>query len=345
MGLIKTFLMLVVVLFILMITGLIIAEILLGYSPFSQSVAYSTQAASSTVYIQNGVSGVVTLTDPLQDKTVNININYDPLDSGSGVIVSNNGYIITAFHVIGDPAAVENNQLELMNNNDILNYVEDAAVTSYISQDDPQLGVELINNKTFNSNFQMNTNNINTIVELLNQENLIKADSYEQNIKVKLPSNTNTLNASLIDVGDPNTDEDIALLKVNANNLPTLSINSQTPSNGESIRIYGYPGNSTQSQYNQNSVVTPSSSTGNIQSEVTNAFNTIYYENSATATSGYSGGPALDSQNNVLGIIIYSLGTENGFRQNNNNNESSAYLSSQYLIQICNKNNVHITVD
>ena len=344
MGLIKTFLMLVVVLFILIITGLIIAEILLGYSPFSQSVAYSAQAASSTVYIQNGVSGVVTLTDPLQGKTVNININYDPLDSGSGVIVSSNGFIITAFHVIGDPTAIENNQLELMNNNDVLNYVEDAAVTSYISQDDPQLGVELINNNTINSNFQLNTNNINTIVELLNQENLIKADSYEQNIKVKLPSNTNTLNASLIDVGDPNTDEDIALLKVNANNLPALSINSQTPSNGESIRIYGYPGNSTQSQYNQNSVVTPSSSTGNIQSEVTNAFNTIYYENSATATPGYSGGPALDSQNNVLGIIIYSLGTENGFRQNKNN-ESSAFLSSQYLIKICNKNNVHITVD
>ena len=344
MGLIKTFLMLVVVLFILIITGLIIAEILLGYSPFSQSVAYSAQAASSTVYIQNGVSGVVTLTDPLQGKTVNININYDPLDSGSGVIVSSNGFIITAFHVIGDPTAIENNQLELMNNNDVLNYVEDAAVTSYISQDDPQLGVELINNNTINSNFQLNTNNINAIVELLNQENLIKADSYEQNIKVKLPSNTNTLNASLIDVGDPNTDEDIALLKVNANNLPALSINSQTPSNGENIRIYGYPGNSTQSQYNQNSVVTPSSSTGNIQSEVTNAFNTIYYENSATATPGYSGGPALDSQNNVLGIIIYSLGTENGFRQNNNN-ESSAFLSSQYLIKICNKNNVHITVD
>ena len=153
MGLIKTFLMLVVVLFILIITGLIIAEILLGYSPFSQSVAYSAQAASSTVYIQNGVSGVVTLTDPLQGKTVNININYDPLDSGSGVIVSNNGFIITAFHVIGDPTAIENNQLELMNNNDVLNYVEDAAVTSYISQDDPQLGVELINNNTINSNF------------------------------------------------------------------------------------------------------------------------------------------------------------------------------------------------
>jgi hypothetical protein len=231
-----------------------------------------------------------------------------------------------------------------MNKNDVLNYVEDAAVNSYISQDDPQLGVELLNNNTINSNFQMNTNNINTVVELLNQENLIKADSYEQDIKVKLPSNTNTLNASLIDVGDPNTDEDIALLKVNANNLPALSINSQTPSNGESIRIYGYPGNSTQSQYDQNSVVTPSSSTGNIQSEVTNTFNTIYYENSATATPGFSGGPALDSQNNVLGIIIYSLGTENGFRQNNNN-ESSAFLSSQYLIQICNKNNVHITVD
>ncbi|MGA2675616.1 MAG: trypsin-like peptidase domain-containing protein [Methanobacterium sp.] len=345
MGLIKTFLMLVVALFILTITGLIIAEILLGFSPFSQGVAYSTQAASSTVYVQNGVSGVVTLTDPLQGKTVNININYDPLDSGSGVIVSNNGYIITAFHVIGDPTAVENNQLEVMSSNDVLNYVEDAAVTSYISQDDPQLGVELLNNNTSNSNFQMNTNNINTIVELLNQENLIKADSYEQDIKVKLPSTTNYLNASLVDVGDPNTDEDVALLKINANNLPALSINSQQPTNGESLRIYGYPGNSTQSQYDQNSTVIPSSSAGNLQSEVTNNFDTVYYESSATATSGYSGGPVVDSQNNVLGIIIYSLGSDNGFRQNSNNTESSAFLSSQYLIQICNENNVHITED
>jgi hypothetical protein len=345
MGLIKTFLMFIIALFILTVLGLIIAENLIGFSPFSQEVAYSTQAASSTVYIQNGVSGVVTLTDPLQGKTVNININYDPIDSGSGVIVSNNGYIITAFHVIGDPAAAENDQLEVMNSNDIKNYVEDAAVTSYITQDDPQLGVELLNNNTINSNVEVNTNNINTVVELLNQENLIKADSYKQDIKVKLPSSTNNLNASLIDVGNPNTIEDVALLKVNANNLPSLAINSQSPFNGDSLRIYGYPGNSTQLQYNQNSVISPSSSTGNIQSEVTNDFNTIYYESSATATPGYSGGPALDSQNNILGITIYSLGTQNGFKQNSNNNESSAFLSSKYLIQICNKNNVHITVD
>jgi len=345
MGLIKTFLMFVFALFILTISGLIIAENLIGFSPFSHDVAYSTQAASSTVYVQNGVSGVVTLTDPFQGKTVNINVDYDPLDSGSGVIVSNNGYIITAFHVIGDPSAIENDQLEVMNSNDVLNYVEDAAVTSYISQDDPQLGEELLNNNTINSNFQMNTNNISTIVELLNQENLIKADSYQQDVKVKLPSTTNFLDANLIDVGDPNTDEDVALLKVNANNIPALSIDSQQPTNGESIRLYGYPGNSTQTQYYQNSTVTPSSASGNIQSEVTNTFNTIYYESSATATPGYSGGPVLDSQNNILGIIIYSLGTQTGFKQNSNNNESSAFLSSQYLIQICNKNNVHITVD
>ncbi len=343
MGLIKTFLMLIIALFILTITGLIIAEDLIGFSPFSQEVAYSTQAASSTVYVQNGVSGVVTLTDPFQGKTVNINIDYDPLDSGSGVIVSNNGYIITAYHVIGDPTAIENGQLEEMSSNDVLNYVEDAAVTSYISQDDPQLGAELLSNNTINSNFQ--TNNINTIVELLNQKNLIKVDSYKQDIKVKLPSTTNFLDANLIDVGDPNTDEDVALLKINANNLPALPINSQQPTNGENLRIYGYPGNSTQSQYYQNSAVTPSSTSGNIESEVTNTFNTIYYESSATATPGYSGGPVLDSQNNILGIIIYSLGTQTGFRENSNNNESSAFLSSQYLIQICNKNNVHITVD
>jgi len=34
-------------------------------------------------------------------------------------------------------------------------------------------------------------------------------------------------------------DEDVALLKVNANILPSLSINSQQPQASENLRIYG----------------------------------------------------------------------------------------------------------
>jgi len=348
MSLIKNvFIILAVV--VLAVSGVIIAENLFGTSLFSQQVGYSSQAASSTVYIQNGVSGVVTLTDPFLGRTVNINVNYDPIDSGSGVIVSNNGYIITAFHVIGDPnSEINGDQLKLMSSNDVEYYLEEAAVTSYMSQDNPQLGAELLNNNTttVNSNVQANSNNnINNILELLNQRNLINASSYKQGIRVKLQSSSSFINASIIDVGDASTDEDVALLKVNANNLPSLSINSQQPQANENLRIYGYPGNSTESQFYQtDSSVTPTTSTGNLQSEVTNSLNILYYETSAKVSEGFSGGPVLDNQNNILGIVIYSVATQNRFRQVTNS-QSSVFLSSKYLIQLCNKNHIPITLN
>jgi hypothetical protein len=67
---------------------------------------FSPKSASSTVYVENGVSGVVTITDPSLHKTVGFNISFYPLETGSGVIVSKNGYIITAFHVGDYPGEV-----------------------------------------------------------------------------------------------------------------------------------------------------------------------------------------------------------------------------------------------
>jgi V8-like Glu-specific endopeptidase len=174
---------------------------------------------------------------------------------------------------------------------------------------------------------------------------LINANSYKQGIRVKLPSSSSFINASIIDVGDASTDEDVALLKVNANNLPSLSINSQQPQANENLRIYGYPGNSTESQFYQtDSSVTPSTSTGNLQSEVTNSLNILYYETSAKVSEGFSGGPVLDNQNNILGIVIYSVATQNRLRQITNS-QSSVFLSSKYLIQLCNKNHIPITLN
>ncbi len=341
MGLIKTFFLVTIAVVVLTISGLIVVEN--GLSLFSQQVGYSTQAASSTVYIQNGVSGVVTLTDPYQGRTVTINITDDPIDSGSGVIVTNNGYIITAFHVIGDPNSAENDQLKVMDNNDITYYLEEAAVTSYMEQENPILGSELLNNNMTNSNVQTNNNNITDVIELLNQKNLIKSNSSKQDIRVKLPSTSSFLDADLVDVGEASTDEDVALLKVNANNLPALTINSNEPVTNENLRIYGYPGNSTDSQ-DQNSTVTPSSSSGFLQSEVTNTLNTVYYEDSAKVSEGYSGGPVLNSQNSIIGIVIYSIGSQARFKQTTNS-QSSVFLSSQYLIQLCKKNNVPLMLD
>ncbi|HEX3013455.1 MAG TPA: serine protease [Methanobacterium sp.] len=303
---------------------------------------FSSKSASSTVYIENGVSGVVTITDPSLHKTVGLNISYYPLETGSGVIVSKNGYIITAFHVIGDPQSNAQNVLKKMNDEDIKLYVEQAAVSTYLSNYNSQLGAELSNGMVSQSNLSANTR---MTTDLLIQNNLISVNSYKQVIKVKFPASAGSkpLNAQLIDVGNSRSDADVALLKVDpaGRNLPALKISSQNPKKGENIRIYGYPANSnvTQSQLS----VKPSTTAGSLISEVHNSHDILYYKTNASTFPGYSGGPVLNSKNEVIGILIYGVQSKGSFIQQIKS-RYGLFLSSDYIIQICKKNEVPIDI-
>lgn len=297
---------------------------------------FSLQSADPIVYIENGVSGTVTITDPFFNKTVTINTGYYALDDGSGIIVSHDGYIITAFHVVGNSQAINNQQiLKKMDANDIKSYVEEAAVTDYLSNYNPQLGEELLNNDRIVNNANLD-NNVNFLTDLLAQKNLINVKSDEQVIKVKLRTSTRitTLNAQLVDAGNPSI-EDIALLKINDTNLPLLKISSQKPTMGEYIHIYGYPSNETQTQS-----VMPSTAAGQLISTMSNSVGTFYYQTNAITSPGYSGGPVLNLKNEVIGILIYGLYNET----NSNNSIGSLFLPSNYIIQICNKNNVPLNM-
>ena len=304
---------------------------------------FSPKSASSTVYVENGVSGMVTITDPSLHKTVWFNISFYPLETGSGVIVSKNGYIITAFHVIGDPESNTINVLKTMSDEDIKTYVEQAAVSTYLSNYNPQLGAELSGNDMVSqSNLSANTR---ATTDLLIQNNLISVKYYKQIIKVKFPSSTGIkpLNAQLVDVGNSRSDNDVALLKVNpaGRNLPALKINSHDPKNGENIRIYGYPADSnvTQSQLSVN----PSTTTGSLISEVRNSHDILYYKTNASTFPGYSGGPVLNSKNEVMGILIYGVQSKGSFLQQIKS-RYGLFLSSNYIIQICRENEVPIDI-
>ena len=336
---------LVVIAILVAIFGLI-AQNAIGNNYYTQSSDSNSQTAGSVVYIENGVTGVVSIKDPFVNRTTDINVEYAPLDSGSGFIVNSNGYIITAFHVVGDPLALTNNNtLKIMNNTDIQNYIEKAAVEGYITDYNPQLGSELASNSLPGNPMQIETQpDVNSTTTRLIQQNLITVISAKQQIKVKLSGSTggNSINANLIDVGDPNTDQDVALIKISAlfQNLHSLTISSAKPSNGDKVSIYGYPvlSSGMYSDLNQ-SIIRPSSTSGKLTGSIPNN-GTVFYQTSAVTTHGYSGGPALNSQKNVLGIIIYSIITND----QQGNQTSSLFLSSKYIIQLCNKNNVSIHV-
>ena len=336
---------LVVIAILVAILG-VLAQNAIGNNYYIQSSDSNSKTVGSVVYIENGVTGVVAITDPFVNKTTDINVEYAPLDSGSGFIVNSNGYIITAFHVVGDPLAVTNNNtLKLMNSTDVQNYIEKAAVEGYITDYNPQLGSELATNTLPGNPMMLQAQpDVNSTTARLIQQNLITVISAKQQIKVKLPGNTagNSINANLIDVGNPNTDQDVALLKINTlfQSLHSLSISSTKPTNGDKVSIYGYPvlSSGMYSDFNQ-SIIQPSSTTGKLTGVIPNN-GTIFYQTSAITEHGYSGGPALNSQNNVMGIIIYSVITNN----QQGNQTSSLFLSSNYIIQLCNKNNVSIHV-
>ncbi len=237
-----------------------------------------------------------------------------------------------------------------MDDSDIKQYIEQAAVAYYLSKYNSQLGVELLNNNTSVNGPNLQTEqNMGVLTDLLIEKNLISTNSYKQVIKVKFPASlgiaNNPLNAELVDVGDPNTDEDVALLKINPGNknLPALAISSQKPTINENVRIYGYPANASGVQSQTNQSLTPSTTSGSVIAKTLNSLGTAYYETNAPTAEGYSGGPVLNARNGVMGIVIYGVETRKHFTQQIGS-QSSVFLSSEYLIQICKKNNVAITV-
>ena len=326
--------------------------------PISAShLTHSSQVGAvqnGTVYIESGFSGVVKVKNPITHKTVNVTVNYQPYSTGSGSIITKNGYIITAFHVVSDSNTLnKKNKLKKMSSGDVKWYVEEIGLMKYITAN-PQLSSRFLKNMS-NQNPEKS---MGQVTDKFIKNGWISAKSYKSNIYVKglgLKGNgTNgSLKARLVDVGNSNKDQDIALLKVNPDKgkkLPALAVSAKNPKIGGKISIYGYPGKKMQARLNSNGKIkhssskssdyTPFVSSGRLIAKEPNAHGTIYYRTSAVTAEGYSGGPVVNSENRVTGVLIYGIGA----KKNPEKMVASLYLSSKYIKEICNKNKVPITV-
>jgi hypothetical protein len=313
---------------------IILGLLTVGAYIFYQPAASSPQNA--TVFIVSAVSGAATVNDPTDNKSYDVKIDYYGISGGSGFIITSDGYIVTAAHVVGDPWDLERKGvIREMTDDDLKFYVDKAAIYIFLQKAHP----DMISN--------LNESQLDTLTNQFMNAGAVKATKYENNIYIRGPafpeSSSNPAQAKLIDMGNSSNEMDVALLKVDkVSKLPYLPLSNQKINVGDNVRIYGYPTEQFAFYSNMdteggtkqlwNSIYTATLTSGIVSAERPSTKGTKYYQTDAAVDSGSSGGPVCNNNKQVIGILV------EGFEKQGFN----FFLPSEYVIQMCKENGVKV---
>jgi len=320
---------------IIAIAGIIVIVGVIGaYVIATSSATVSPQ--NGTVCIFNTVSGNVNVV--VDGKTTTYNFNDVFLEYGSGFVVSKDGYIVTAAHVISDPKALdEDGKIVRMDDDKVKFYLCRAAAVKWLESKSPGITKS------------MSVADINTLTTQAMADGELNPSGTEQNIYIMGPSlpdsNKNPPVARIVDMGDSSTEIDVALLKIDNLNqsLPTLKISSDPVKVGDSIFAYGYPTEqfdfySSLSDKGSNSnlwkdILTASLTKGIVSAQRPSPKGMQYYQTDAAVDHGNSGGPVLNDKNQVIGILVMGFDSKQGF---------NFFIPSNYITDMCKKNGVNL---
>lgn len=211
-------------------------------------------------------------------------LNYQSVlgGSGSGGIISSDGYIVTNAHV------VETTQ---MKDEDIANAAFEQLVN--IMADYFKVDYDTA------YNYMLNYTQYTGIKKV---------------IKVILPGG-DVLDGEVKSYGAPiNEGKDVAVLKIEGKNLPTLPLgNSDNIQNQDNIWVIGYPAAADSDLLSPDSSLVSSMNAGQISatSKKTDQGSPVIQINAA-ATHGNSGGPVINEKGEIIGLLTFRGDTVNG---------------------------------
>lgn len=199
--------------------------------------------------------------------------------SGSGAIISSNGYIVTNAHV------VEYNKKD---NNDLIDE-----------------NIKIVSNdltKIFNSYFSVSYDDV-----LQFAKEKIKTEKVDKFLKVVLPGGV-VCDGEIKSYGAPvGEGKDVSVIKIEKKNLPTMTLSdSDTVALQENVWVLGYPGAGDSSVLSDESILVVSITDGKISAvDKKSTQGAPVIQISAAASYGNSGGPVIREDGTIIGLLTF----------------------------------------
>lgn len=297
---------------------LLTAPVLAANSPASEEAVFSEQelvnaVKPAVVRIVEHVEGSASIA-PFKVDLKNFTIKTIPgeksltipikLDlTGSGFVVNPDGYILTNSHVVSDYTIKASVAEPVV---DLILSLEERSLT--------KADIEKINKeKTSQEGFEFGR-------EIL--EYVIGQSSFtiKKTVTVLNPTSTQTEAEKLTSDGFPAEvihvnenwyvdDKDIAILKIEEKNLPSLRLGSSDDIVvGSPVYVFGFPSNA---EFNRNSLLESTFTKGvvsAIKNSATNDFK--IFQTDAKISTGSSGGPLFNEEGHVTGLVSFMTGSD-----------------------------------
>jgi serine protease Do len=230
--------------------------------------------------------------------------SFDMISTGSGFFVTEDGYLLTAAHVVSaDPVDIRTQVIKETKDARYAGVMRDIIKRDWadVSISDPQVNTLV--------DFALRWVERYLAVAKVDVKYYLGSGSVEAGDRLVGTG----ARASVVSIDPTSTGRDIAIMKAEVSGVHALQLAAGQPRLGQVTHAIGYPRQGyLQEAVPSNQVVPPAMTSGLVLRDRQQKTGWTAWGTDATFTHGDSGGPVLDAQGNVLGLVSFAVVDDQG---------------------------------